>query len=456
MMAAIKLIENMLKADEYTIEELELIFSIKDYNNASSREKKLYIIFFKNFDNDELLKEIKRTSKISSFQINRVYRSFSEEIKRELGNFWALKVNRKKLKLCKIEPRGEGIYKEIDSFEKYELTPCIAYEMAIRNKDVQALLKRYDKINHMINDDKYLYKRFYTKDNFQDAKNHPIQTHLEEYENCTFEEYETIIVNKLATYKRFIEEDYKKFIDDYIHKCTELSITELNILKQKIENELINDYLIYPTGYTRQIPHADDFFGKEEISNSQKNQGTNIVNPKIDSNFYVGLEKIIHNEFIQYQMKHKDSDKYIVNNIIPNFKRQINDQEQITIPINFSLPRDEIVEYIEKIKKKLNPKTPLELLGDKLKEADSLTSVHGMDFTKGDNPQKKLSNLMYVYDMKKKGFTNLDIIYELSNFHFDKETAMSENTIKKYFSIAKKYIEKQQYIELITGKKKSY
>ena len=38
--------------------------------------------------------------------------------------------------------RNDLKYKEIESFEVYEITPCIAYEMAIRNNEVQRLLSQ--------------------------------------------------------------------------------------------------------------------------------------------------------------------------------------------------------------------------------------------------------------------------------------------------------------------------
>ena len=34
-----------------------------------------------------------------------------------------------------LPKRSDDIYKEIESFEEYELTQCVAYEMAIRNDD---------------------------------------------------------------------------------------------------------------------------------------------------------------------------------------------------------------------------------------------------------------------------------------------------------------------------------
>lgn len=41
----------------------------------------------------------------------------------------------------KLPQRDDLIYKEIQKFQNYELTNCIAYEMAIRNTEVKELLK---------------------------------------------------------------------------------------------------------------------------------------------------------------------------------------------------------------------------------------------------------------------------------------------------------------------------
>lgn len=44
----------------------------------------------------------------------------------------------------KLPKRSDPIYKEIESFEDYELTQCIAYEMAIRNNNNLELLNQYN------------------------------------------------------------------------------------------------------------------------------------------------------------------------------------------------------------------------------------------------------------------------------------------------------------------------
>lgn len=444
---------NLPSKNRYTTDEIKKAFSKESYSSGSQREQQLYIIFFTEFNKNEGIKDFIKFYKTTSRKINSLYRSLADDKKREFGNYWSKKVTRKKLPLGEIKSRKS--YENIENFQLYELTPCIAYEMAIRNEEVKALFKRYEKINHMMEDDTYLYKRFFTHDNFDNAKNHPILKLSEEYENCTYEEYETIIAKKLATYKRLIEEDYKKFIDEYIHRCTELSISELDILKEKIEEELINNYLIYPTGYNRDVPGATYFY-KEEITNSKKDKKKTIItDSSAEDGLQIRFEEIIHDEFIQVQGTNIKNTEYYVNNIIPNFHRQVNDQNQINIPINFSLPIEEIFEYITKVKKKINPKTPLELLGEKLKKANDMSNIkvgkETLDATRGEKPQVKFADMFFIYDMKQEGHSYVDIIYELDKY-YNKQTAISDNTIKKYFAIADEDIKSKRYKELITGK----
>jgi len=43
-----------------------------------------------------------------------------------------------------LPQREDPNYKEVENFEDYELTQCIAYEMLIRNKDVCELINQYE------------------------------------------------------------------------------------------------------------------------------------------------------------------------------------------------------------------------------------------------------------------------------------------------------------------------
>ena len=51
----------------------------------------------------------------------------------------------------KLPQRDDLIYKEIEEFKDYELTNCIAYEMAIRIKEVRELLN-FVVLKRIVND----------------------------------------------------------------------------------------------------------------------------------------------------------------------------------------------------------------------------------------------------------------------------------------------------------------
>jgi hypothetical protein len=441
--------------DEYTIDEIKKAFLKESCSSGTDREKKLYIRFFTECTNNNDLQELIKFCKTSSTKIKKLYLSFTKVQKIKFGIFWSTRFRVKK-EIEEIVSRNNKIYTEIDNFKLYELTPCIAYEMAIRNKEVKFLLEEYYNINEMMVKDSYLFGgKIYSENMFNQFRRY------EEYTNLTHEEYVDLMFRKFKTYEMLIEKNYKNFLVSYIDKCTELGISELMVLEEKILDELINHYLVYPTGYLRQIPGADSI-SLEKITNSKKEKKEKLVTDENveDNGINIRSAEIIHDEFIQMQRINRGSEKYSVNNIIPNFNRQVNDQNQIRIAINFSLPENEIVEYITRIKKKISPKTPFELLGNKLDKAKDISNIEvidvnkkkiNIDMTKGEKPQNKFADMLYVYDMKNRGFTNVKIIDEL-NYYTHRTTSISEKTVKKYFLIAKNYIENKKYKELITGK----
>jgi len=447
-----RLNRNISVKDKYTSDEIKVAFSKKDYSLGTEREQQLYIRFFQGCSNEEDLEILFNSYGIKTRSVKSLYKSFSNERKREFGYFWSKRFRLSKIK-NEILPRTSIKYKEIDKFKTYELTPCIAYEMAIRNKDVIDIFAKLEKISKMISDDQWLFHRFLSKKEFKDFYNIIDESLLEK----EYKKYEFLVMQKSATYTKLIEKDYKFFIDNYIDKCTELGITELVTLKEKLEYELINEYLIYPEGYHRVIPNASQLV-TAKITNKQNPIQAIKYDKSKDEIVY---EEIIHEEFIERRGLYANSTKFFINNIIPNFKRQVNDQSQMTIPINLSLPLDEIIEYITIVKRKVKTKSPLEILNAEFNKAFDLTNMKttntkskeiALDATKGENPQHKLADMFFIYDMKQNGFTNTDIIYELDKYYKDKKSNMSDNTIRIYLAIAKDYIENERYKELIKGK----
>lgn len=445
--------KNNLSNNKYKIEDIKSAFEREDYNTDDNRIKIIYDSFFKDLKPEDE-KDFCSKFNIKKSSIKKVYLTSSLRKNKLVANIWDKRYRLPKLiyKTPDIKSRSNKKYMEIENFKTYELTPCTAYEMAIRNDNVQLLLERYDKIIAMQNDVNYLTHRFLTKENFLTSK----EQLVEEYKNMTFEEYEDRIMRKIYLYRKLIEKDYKHFID-IIDRCTEIGMSELTILKEKITDELINKYLIYPTGYIREVHGANKIYS-EEILNLKKQKDKKIIDNKSkDEGWQIRFKEIVHDEFIEVQGINITSQEYFVNNIVPNFNRQVNDQEQMHIPINFSLPIEEIVEYIKAIKKKISPLTPLELLETKLKDADDLTALNTnknksiLNLTRGVKPQNKLADIFYIYDMRKRDHTDDEIIYELYKY-YNKKTAINNKTMDKYFDIIKDYIENERYKELITGK----
>ena len=81
-----------------------------------------------------------------------------------------------------------------------------------------------------------------------------------------------------------------------------------------------------------------------------------------------------------------------------------------------------LIEYITIIKMKGKIKSPLEILNGELKKASDLTNMNAtdtkgkqfsLDARRGDKPQYKLADMLYIYDMKKNGCTHIQIINKI-------------------------------------------
>ena len=121
---------NVPKIYQYTKDEIIIAFA-KQYSSGTEKEKSLYRKYFKECASDECVDELKNDYKISTQKIKKLYQSLSNKMKIEFGTFWSIRFRLQKVQESFV-PRYADKYTDIDSFEKYELTPCIAYEMAIK------------------------------------------------------------------------------------------------------------------------------------------------------------------------------------------------------------------------------------------------------------------------------------------------------------------------------------
>ena len=174
------------------------------------------------------------------------------------------------------------------------------------------------------------------------------------------------------------------------------------------------------------------------------------------------LENGVQQDISEYLKTAKD----IQHNIKPSFSRpqlQIPSDKSkiINTELNLSLNDDELMAYIKHIKQTFKKnheiiKTPLEVLGHKIYKSTSKVSYTksrgkkiNVDANKYLTFQKKIANMLYIYDAYKIGMKQKDIQIELT-YYFDKYT-FDIATIFELNAIAKEYIDNLKYKEFISG-----
>ncbi|MDN5042536.1 hypothetical protein O8C80_04200 [Aliarcobacter butzleri] len=291
----------------------------------------------------------------------------------------------------KLPQRDDLIYKEIEEFQDYELTNCVAYEMAIRNKDINALVNEY------------LKKEFtflYLEENNKDIEL------LKEY-GFNFEAM--IITQILGVLKQDINLFSGKIRTNEVFNC--------DILK----NRTNNNSLVY---FEKGNFFYESFDDKDKIIK------------KIDKND-------INKDFISFlRCNFKRPKLYFQKNKIAK------------IDINLNLPKEELIAYISKIKDEYDKdnsiiKTPLELLGETLEKSDNKkTPKKPKAFVYAD------WFYIYDYWKyeKTQGKTDKDIFVALE---VENNVPYKEDMIRKIRDKMKYFIDDLGYKELITGVKNS-
>ncbi|MDD2292060.1 MAG: hypothetical protein PHV52_07265 [Aliarcobacter sp.] len=335
--------------------------------------------------------------------------------------------------MVKLPQRDDLIYKEIEEFQEYELTNCIAYEMAIRNTELKKLLKK------IMQYPLYEFSPYEDKHNELDEKleknyfiNFDIRKHIEK----SYEEY-------LKKYhKEFYErQEYIKVMIVFKNKEFEKHIID-NIIEydDKVQNYFYSNF--------ERLKFEYDEFTTEEnkIHSNSKPLIHKLSVVKIDGKSEIVKEKspciaiIEDRNFLRFKRPrlsiHKELDKTI------NFN------------INLNLPKEELIAYISKIKDDFDKdnsiiKTPLELLGETLEKSNN-----------NKTPKKPKASVyadwFYIYDYwkyeKALGKTDKDIFVALE---VENNIPYKEDMLRKIRDKMKYFIDDLGYKELITGVKNS-
>lgn len=345
--------------------------------------------------------------------------------------------------MIELPKRSDDIYKEIENFEDYEYTNCIAYHMGMRNKDVKRiriLLNRILNFKH-----RKIGKKLLKGVRFEDL--------MDSYPSIfKFDEIIEDLEYKLKT-KYFFHYQYYQ-LDDNKHLIRDDNINEL-VQEREMRIKGDDSYIKPKYNYIAR----DGYFVKQKLKSDLTETGT-VFETEIET----------------------------------NFKRQlslpIGIDNQISIKINPNLPLNELIAYITKIKNDYDEdnsiiKIPLELLEKDLKKVEnkkinkiliadkffvydyliarkkqikeynkfenkeyeySIKQIKNNPYITGEDRQIQLRELKRELKGNIIAITDTQILKELN----EKEN-IAYGTARRYYDDIRPFIDDCKYKELITG-----
>lgn len=280
--------------------------------------------------------------------------------------------------------RSDGEYASIDEFEKYEFTHNITYELARRNMYVIKSLSLLSEVfGH--------YKQTIL----------PILIKYEK-ETITDDTIEAINADVNMLRKFFIglvnHYDKKQFIGDFESLTFKNLKEKFSYLVNTLAKELYDKYYIIYQYESEKLTTDFDEIYDPSIYLERDKELTKHIHNLVDEG--INLRSDYKHNFKQNQYftvcqdVNKEQKGFAFSVIYPNFKTPMRDFADTKILLNLSFSKDEILDYIEKIKDeydKKNPiiKTPRELLEEDLNNLDSDLDVFGT---------QKWADILFIYD----------------------------------------------------------
>ncbi|MCT7596954.1 hypothetical protein [Aliarcobacter butzleri] len=319
----------------------------------------------------------------------------------------------------KLPQRDDLIYKEIEEFQDYELTNCVAYEMAIRNKEFKNLLNDVELIR---------------KNYFKVAKMYA-ETKTAKYNLKTSEDVINIVKDKIDDFMEFRKNKIRDKLSE-IYKKFGLALFDTT------NNSVLDDIKDVHFRTKGSLQNMLEF--KEENKDGQLEFLSTNYNLKLDLPKEVSRKEVSRIE-------------YVKNNLMIVTSRPKIDSDKshiIEMKLNLNLPKEELIAYLSKIKDDFDKdnsiiKTPLELLGETLEKSDNKKT-----------PKKPkafvYADWFYIYDYwkyeKTQGKTDKDIFVALE---VENNVPYKEDMIRKIRDKMKYFIDDLGYKELITSVKNS-
>lgn len=362
------------------------------------------------------------------------------------------------IKESELPRRDDKVYQVISSYEPYELTHCISYEMAIRNKDVIALLKNIKSLTIL---SKRLFEYYISFGDIEIKENFYLDSKKNVTEALELLNHYEITQNFKIKFKNY------KLLNMYASIMQ--IITHLIMILEKNYFMIYDRKEIVPEGMEDVFKESNHYEPDRELYQYMNKAIEELMKNEYDPSHRYKDNYTVKDGYVTYQASYEDSSEYDINKIFPNFKRPMREFNQTQVAFNMSLPKDEIMAYIEKIKDDYDNKNNFYktlnqlLYGDDTRIEDKLehkqqdryaddffiydyyTQSDEVHEKKLESIQKKLSQF---HGMKvENGRNNYKIIdYDEALIKLQSKSSTSSNS---FTNIAKKFKESEHIIHYI-------
>jgi hypothetical protein len=310
----------------------------------------------------------------------------------------------------RIPNRNKWKYRRIEKYEDYEFTHCIAYEMAIRNEEVIILTKLLENLN-------ILNKELFLNQNFLDSNIEEINSYAMSeliYLRIVFDNFSLLLnqyendylLNIIQTYNNATFQMFKshyneeKSLKNLFNKATNADkILIIMVLCVSVDWKLEREYYVVNEMKSITKKHIDKLFLKNNNYEPSEEISSHIDTVFTDPNY---KENYIHEEragYIVYQGAYENDNSFTINKVIPNFEKPLRMFNTMSISINPSLPLNDILSFVKKIKedydKKCDFKSFFELsLEDFIVNSDTKSTINNAS----SYNKEKWADMFYIYD----------------------------------------------------------
>lgn len=370
-------------------------------------------------------------------------------------------------------------YRRIEKYEDYEFTHCIAYEMAIRNKEVIKLTNIIENLNILysyIQDllpNKYKYEmnqEVLALRSFNSGKDvssilnkiDNLKSKMDNFlvENLTLEQVDYIvksfdkIINKdnddylLNIINKYNSEIFEKY-SSYTKKSNlftifhnAITINKINIiliLSDSIEQKLEKEY--YALNEKKSITSKDI---KKNIPKDTNYEPNVALSNHFDSSLKVPYYKdvdIYGKGYISFQGGFENDDSFSINEVIPNFSQPLRMFNTMKISINPSLPLNDILSFVKQIKEDYDKKNSLKSFFELImKDLDISNETKKSTIDKPSSFSKeKWADMFYIYDYFQFYLSNKDKINKSKTINEKESKEDDETIIAKEISLQLSY-----------------